>query len=180
MCAQASALSVRACCDDGARHEVDAHEAVLRMWSWYMVRIDQASKTKAWAGRSGKCRWEKKLRDGGNACRAGRPGRLGHRNTHRLLTKSSSWFLASERSSQRLVGGGVRSGRSTGVTGDVTVVPAGSEARAVPTPTQSSHRDRLDARGERLRAGQNKYYLAYAQSLHTEAFWRPSVSSEKP
>ena len=76
--------------------------------------------------------------------------------------------------------GGVRSGRSTGVTGDVTVVPAGSEARAVPTPTQSSHRDRLDARGERLRAGQNKYYLAYAQSLHTEAFWRPSVSSEKP
>ena len=77
-------------------------------------------------------------------------------------------------------GGGVRSGRSTGVTGDVTVVPAGSEARAVPTPTQSSHRDRLDARGERLRAGQNKYYLAYAQSLHTEAFWRPSVSSEKP
>ena len=106
MCAQASALSVRACCDDGARHEVDAHEAVLRMWSWYMVRIDQASKTKAWAGRSGKCRWEKKLRDGGNACRAGRPGRLGHRNTHRLLTKSSSWFLASERSSQRLLGGG--------------------------------------------------------------------------
>ena len=123
---------------------------------------------------------EKKFRDRLLRSGADRADRLGHRNKHRLLTERSEPRHTAHFPPYPAISALRRRGRSTGVTGDVTVDPAGSEARAVPAATQSSHRDRLDAWGECLHAGQNKYEVAYAQSLHTDAFWRPSVKLGHP
>ena len=118
---------------------------------------------------------KKKFREWPTRVGADRVHRWRCPHEHRLLTGRSKPHHTTRFPPFPAISALRRRGRSTGVTGDVTDAAAGTEARAVPAATQSSHRGRLDAWDEHLRAGQNKYEIDRAQSLHMDAFWRPSV-----